>query len=273
MTSGYPDWTRAIQLLGRDAVTGEPVVLGLDGDGRITVFLVDDTDQWGQVLAVGNAELAGRLGFPATWDQRGKIVWWTDFRDGLAGLYTDTDGIGASVTIDPTYSLSGGYSVKLLTTAGAARFADVGISIDSPPAERFGAYVRWLGDQEFDFLELHMEIGGDTGRCHAGIRFGRANDELDYLDSDEEWQTWGELALEFGDITWHNLKLVIDRSADTYLRALVGGTEYDLSGYDMYNDAEETEHQMVCYVRLSCLNGDSESVWIDTMAVTVGEPT
>lgn len=271
MVAGYKDWTRAIQLLGRDAVTGELVTIGLDGDGRISVYLVDDTDQWGQVLAVGNAELAGRLGFPASWDQRGHILWWTDFRDGLAGLNTDTDGAGASVVIDPSYSLSGGYSVKLSSANAGERWSEVGVAMDAPPVGQLGAYIRWMKLGDIELLELHIEAYGSVGYYHAAVRYDQDNDRLDYLDSDEEWQVLEEHFYTTDDVTWHNLKLAIDWSAGTYLRVLAGGAEYDMSEHSLYREDHGPGHGLECRVRLYAHEGVLNA-WVDTMAVTVGEP-
>jgi hypothetical protein len=132
--------------------------IGLDDEGRITAYMVDDESQWGDIVKTGNAELAARLGSPVAWDWRGKVIWWTDFEHGLTGLSTFSLGSGGDAVLDPSHSLSGGYSLKLIGGSSLAGYANVKVIVDTPPSPRLGFYARWSSDSEFDYLDLHMQI-------------------------------------------------------------------------------------------------------------------
>lgn len=54
----------------------------VDGDGRLSAFMIDSSDAWGQMLAVGNAELASRTGSITQYDRRGQVILATNFSDG-----------------------------------------------------------------------------------------------------------------------------------------------------------------------------------------------
>lgn len=338
MTTGYPDWTRAIRLLAIDG-DGNPVTiladedgqlyslikgedaggtlravrvddsgqmvmvprgesghyLAVDSDGFLTAvfkgllngtlttvavddrgylatYMVDDESQWGNVIKVGNAELAARLSSPVSYDWRGKVLWWTDFRDGIGGMHVATSGTGAAVALDPAHHMSGGYSVKLTGGSDGARYAYIHIAVDVPPTDRVGVYVRWSSDVEFDFLNLQMQIYDGAKYHEAYIRYDRGDNELDYSDSERAWQSLAAQKFHLSDGYWHGLKLVVDKATDKYVRALAGSTEHDMSALDMYNTASAVAQRLLCSVSLYSNSGDNDYAWIDAFVITVGEP-
>ncbi len=54
----------------------------LDDQGRLSAFVIDSQDAWGQMLQVGNAELAARLGSIVRFDKRGIVMLMDNFDSG-----------------------------------------------------------------------------------------------------------------------------------------------------------------------------------------------
>lgn len=338
MASGYPDWLRAVALIGKDpdgnlvlirvdadgqltvpfkaenptgdlvtvavdasgqlyaimrGASGEDLfvdasgyltavlkgdyagalrTIGLDDEGRITAYMVDDESQWGNIVKTGNAELAVRLGAPTAWDWRGQVQLVTDFRNGLGGAYADGRGVGWSVTLDPSFFLSNGYSVKLVSGSDGLRKAYLGVGVEIPATDRIGFYIRWLSDTDFSYLYLYITVSDGARFYQGAIRFDRANDSLDYLDTVQAWQSFATQKYSLDGEVWHGLKLVIDKSVGEYLRTLAGRTEHDMSGIEMYNYAGVGPQWVKCRIELTGRSGYNDCAWIDALVVTTSEP-
>jgi len=270
--AGYPDWTRAIQLLGRDVATGEDVILGLDSDGRITVFLVDDTDQWGQVLAVGNAELAARLGSPVAWDRRGNVLRAFDFANGLHGLQKITSGAGAIVALNAEHWQTGGYSLYMIGGNDVDRKAYVRAGFGLATGGRLGGTICWAVEAIPQYLELC--VGGSkaetlyTGR----IRYDFPNEKLQYQDSDEAWQDIATKTIATSTHVFHHLKLVVDIDAVTYVRAMLDDSQYDLTGTLPSSADPKTGGHCFTDIFLYSNEGENDSIYVDSLIMTVKEP-
>jgi len=337
--TGYPDWTRAIRLLGIDGdgnpvtvlldatgrlhsliigqdAEGDPLAvrvdsdgqmimvprgssgnymavdsdgfitavlkgaygealrtIGLDAEGRITAYILDDESQWGDVIKVGNAEMAARLGSPVAYDWRGKVVWLTDFRSGLGGMKSSASGVGASVTLDPTHFVSGGYSAKIVGGSSGTLESYLAASIDVPPTARIGLYARWCSDSYFDFLDLLMEITDGTRFYEATLRYDKDAAKLYYLDDEQAFQLLVDQAFITDDSAWHGLKLVVDIGASTYSRCLAGNSEHDMSELAMRSLTSGASQSLFCGVQIHSHSGNNEYCWVDSMIITVGEPT
>lgn len=272
MAAGYPDWTRALRLLGIDPDGVTLRTVGLDDQGRITAYMADDESQWGDVVKVGNAELAARLGSPATYDWRGKIVAMVDFSRGLGGIYTDTVGAGASVALDPTNFASGGYSLKMTGGSDAIRVANVFMFFNIPPTDRAGFSINWASDSSFDYLTMWLRVYDGSFSHTAKVRYDRDNAQLEYMDDQEAWQTLATHREYSAPSAWHSLKIVVDAAADTYVRCLAGRMEYDMSAFGMLTSISLDNPRLEAVVRLFSHTGENEYIWLDSLIVTVGEP-
>lgn len=339
MASGYPDWTRAVALIGQDpdgnlilikvdadgqltvpfkgvnpsaelvtvavdadgqlysimkgtdgnimAVDSDGYMtavlkgdyegalrtIGLDDEGRISGYLVDAEDQWGQILKVGNAEQAARLGSPVSWDRRGQVQLLHTFADGLEPLGTSAYGSGASVTLDAENFVTGGYSAKLTGGSdGLNRYAGLSLMLGVPPSDRIGVAIRWSAVSAPHYLYMLMQIYRDGDLTAGAIRYDFNNKRLQYADENSVWQNLPVQDFYYSKNVWCSMKMVIDHSVGGYVRALLNGTAYDLDAYAAPTATPGTGDYIAVDVRLYSHEGDNDVAYIDTFTVTSGEP-
>lgn len=290
----WPDFTRAMLLVGVDAA-GDPVgvlvdsdgnlnailkgqgatglqTIAVDENGRIEVFVLDSESQWGQVLRIGNAELASRLGSPVVWDWRGNVVLINTFGQGKGPIFPDTDDASASVELDPTTSLSAGFCLRCRGGDAAGDYAGYQGRMGINPSDRCGFAVAWAEDGDFEYLLISLWLNR-TGAGYLGrLKWTRATGVLQYLDVDGAYQNIGTVYHSPGVYGYNQVKVVVDLESNTYLRALWNDGEYDLSSYALRPRAGlaqgTLEYQLWVYPGAEAQTG----VYVDHHVVTVNEP-
>lgn len=246
--------------------------IGLDDEGRISGYLVDDIDLWGQILRVGNAEQAARLGSPVTWDRRGQTQLVLDFASGFQGVRPTSSGTGAAVELSPEWAQHGGYSVKLTGGSDASKYASIRTYAGFPPTGRWGGMLNWSAEATPEFLEIRLGGVVDNASHTASIRYDFANTKLQYKDTGNNWQDVGVKDLEPNEFIFHKLKMVIDTTTDTYERVLLNNTQFDLSATLQTSAAPTSGDYM--YFQVLCFSnaGDNDVIYVDTIVTTVLEP-
>jgi len=246
--------------------------IGLDDDGRISGYLVDDIDLWGQILRVGNAEQAARLGSPVTWDRRGQTQLVLDFSEGLQGVRQTTSGAGASVSLSPEWTQRGGYSAKLVGGSDASLYASIQSYVGIPPTGRWGGMISWSAEATPAYLETRLGGIVDHQAYHGYIRYDFANTKLQYRDSSYNWQDIAVKDLEPNEFIFHKMKIVIDVDSATYVRVLLNNTQYDLTAALLTSAAPTIGDYM--YFQTLCFSnsGDNDVVYVDSMILKVLEP-
>lgn len=292
----WPDFTNATLLVGVDK-DGNPLgvlvdgagnltavlkgmgatglqTIGVDSDGRIEVFLLDHESQWGDVLRVGNAEMAARLGAAKTWDWRGQQYWFTDFCQGTGNLLKDVQGTGAEISLSPDYWIRGGYSLKLVGGSDGSRYADAKFWIDHPPSNIVGLEIHVSGVPDLDYLEIRLRKYVDNNVYRARLRFnpGLVPDKMQIEDDAGDWQTVGNNFYGLNVEMFNHIKLVADFDTNKYVRALWGDTEVDLSAYSLYRVGAGYLNQMLAGVKIYSRDGENDSKYVDYVLVTVNEP-
>lgn len=297
MTRGFPDWTRAVLLTGQDSegnfvtvqvepggqlwmlmkgldlTTGEIETVGLDDKGRISAFVIDSSDAWGQILAVGNAELAARQGSPVSFDRRGQVIEVQNFANGW-GIWSG-GGVGAlnAYALDPTRSVSGGYSVKLTSGQGEDGAAVVGGIVPTLPDTVAGLAARVSINAEAKYIVVEMHYHDGAYYHRVQWRWDVELGKLEVYDEDGNWQTV-ETDLQF----YHNpalfnyIKLVADFDRDYYVRGLFNSIEKDLSAYPVWKEESGLGEALTCKVWVCSLDGYNDIVYVDSVVVTVNEP-
>jgi len=298
MASGYPDWTRAVRLVGLDEdgnpvtivvepggqlwmlmkgldlSTGEIETVGLDAQGRISAFVIDSSDAWGQILAVGNAELAARLGSPVSFDRRGQVIERQDFSQGW-GIWSG-GGVGAlnAYELDPTRWAYGGYSVKLTSGQGEDGAAVVAGIVPILPDTVAGLATRVSIAAETKYIVAEMQYLDGAYYHRVQWRWDVELGKLEVFDEDGNWQVV-ETDLQF----YHNpslfnyIKLVADFDTDYYVRGLFNSIEVDLSAYPIWKEENDLGEALNCRIWVYSLDGYNDIVYVDSAIITVNEPT
>lgn len=338
MVSGYPDWTDAVALVGRDP-DGNPVLILVDAEGRLTIpmqgedpggalaivavdadgqiimvprgqsgnylsvdasgylttvlkgvlngtlttvavdesgylaaYVLDDESQWGDVIKVGNAELAARLGAPTTWDWRGKVLWQHDFSNGWQGTKQTTSGTGASVALAPGHTRFGGYSAKLTggSTSGLSATV-VGYGV-RPPSDTLGFTTYWQQEPTPVSIRFHLHVWIDEHLIQAQIRHVFATGDYEYLDEDNTWQTLASIPAVADEYTWHCTKLVANFSSQAWVRAILDNTEVDMTQTLRKTSDPDIPDHINYGVTLYSSSGFNKAGYVDVMFITSAEP-
>ena len=288
----WPDFTRAMLLVGVDAA-GDPVGVLVDGDGnlnailkgqgaaglqtiavdaagRLEVFVLDNEDQWGSILKIGNAELAARLGSTSVFDWRGHVFYSHDFADGKGAFYCTTSGTGASAVIESDYHMRGGFALKLTGGSDTNKYAKAQGIVGRNPSDRLGFLVAVSSYADSTDIVLRARPVGT--RYIGALRYDWGGQKLYYLGDDAGYHSLGTVNCQNFPYVFNSFKLVIDVSTGKYVRALVNDTEFDLSLLDLESDVAgwpgTCEFEIVTYSRVA--NNDYN--YIDHVIVTVDEP-
>jgi len=246
----------------------------LDDAGRMSAFIIDSTDAWGQMLAVGNAELAARLGSLKVYDRRGSLLGSEDFDSGLGSFELYKTGTGAYPTPAVGRALSGGYSAYLQAPTGAGNGSGLRWHRGMSWAESFGFEVAFSLDALHGLVLLYCSLY-DGARSHPGVL--RWNVDTGVLDCLTDSGTYEEVAtgvaVQVGAGKWGYVKLAVNTETDKYIRCLFGGTSYDLSAYGLL-DAVDTSNARV-FAAFEVYGGGSDAVemWVDNLILTDREPT
>ncbi len=230
--------------------------------------LVGDT----YILSEDLAELAARIFSINTYDRRGKVVWWDDFRGGMNGWTTATSGTGAAVALSTAHPKWSPFCVKM--TAGSDTL-------------RQAYLLRYLGEWGVDAIGFELSVAFPTAfssfYCGLGLYDGvthhqaacilsDVNDKIYYNDEDGASQELDDLMLTTPDgVPYITMKLVADFTEDKYVRFMVDRDEYDLSAYSLYAAANTTYRYLLIAARLTGRAGENDYCYVDGVIVTQEE--
>jgi len=246
--------------------------IALDSEGRIYGYQVDDLDQWGKTLLVGNAEQAVRLGSPVSWDRRGQVVGVFDFAKGFHGVRRLTAGTGAAIELDPTWWQYGGYSVKLTGGSDGAGYAAIAPYFGVPPSTTFGMDVNWSAVLTPNNLGLRITIVDNEVAHFAYLRYDFATDKLQYRDTGAAWQDIATQDVQLNAYHFHRIKLVIDIDNDVFVRAMLDNHQYDMTAAILTSAAVGQGDSAKCEVYCYSDASENDVIYIDSIIFTVQEP-
>jgi len=294
MSTGFPDWTRAYLLIGshegelipvyvdadgklfaalQGEYEGQLRTIALDDQGRISAFIIDSTDAWGQMLAVGNAELAARLGSPVIYSQSGRVVLMETFKHGKQRIVYTVSGTGGSVTLSPTYWLTDGYSLKLVTGSTDFGFADFVFYYGQFPNTKIGWSACFLPATEYLWFELLITIFDGTYQHYADVIL---NNQQECLQIDAKSYGITKIAdvytHPFEQTRFRHMKVVLDLETGYYVSLFLDNLKYDISNYQ-YNKSNSTAPPRCCLGgKLTGREGYNDIAYIDNCIFTTNEP-
>jgi len=245
----------------------------VDADGRLTAFPVDELDIWGQYVAVGNAELAARLGSPCYYERSGQVVFMEQFESGRKRWSEFLSGTGAAITLAADIARSGGYSVKLTGGSNSGRNARLITKVGINPTGRVGVAFSFSVGSAFDALYVTLQLRG-TGTVIAGAF--RCADSLGQWDLNLAaggWQYIADVELcERNPAFFNTVKLVVDFDAQTYVSARVNAQTYDLSAYALGTGVNSYTPEVDLEFWMYSRSGYNDYCHIDDVVLTFAEP-
>jgi len=246
--------------------------IGVDANGRIDAFLMDGSDQWGQSLRVGNADLSVRLGSPVTWDWRGNVLYMHDFSTGYGPVQKTAHGTGAAVDLGPERAGFGGYGLTMTSGSAEWDYAQCRLYVGSNPSKRIGIAARFAIDDNTGYVQVHVEHQVGAGSPYGSLWVDVANSQLQIYLAAGGWTNVGAVVVNTYGYTYCWLKLVIDQDTGYYERALYNETEIDLSAYP----CPTLSSSYVGSIMASFVNygrtAQNDVVYLDQVVLTVNEP-
>lgn len=253
---------------------GALTTVKLDSDGRISAFVIDSSDVWGQILEVGNAELAARLGSPVSYDRRGQVISLTDFSQGWGIWRTLATGDDATIVLDPTTFYSGGYAVKCTGVEPDASSAYLFTRIPVLPVRTVGISVFFAIPGTAKELDLVIQYDDTVNRPQGRCRYDLTTGVLDIVNSAGAWvEVADSITIDNNKETFNYMKLVIDGDNDTYVRMLFNDQEIDLSAYATQTLATVDYSHLYLGVWAFFRAGEADVFHLDCPVITINEPT
>ena len=246
--------------------------IAVDVNGRIEAFLMDGADQWGKTLRIGMAELSARLNPLHTYDWRGNTLYECNFERGIPTGSALALGTGASITLDPSYWRTGGYSLKLVGGSTAGGEALWTMDQANPPARYLGFQVEFSNYP--DGLRFDIMLAGDYmgSMVRSGLAFDFANNQLEYLGPALTWTDFYANTFVHRAYSFYRMKFVIDMQTGKYVRGLFLNKEIDMSAYTATVAGGVAQPYVTASLEMFSRLTFNDAVWVDSFVITTNEP-
>lgn len=218
-------------------------------------------------------ELAARLWSPVTFDRRGDVVFLESFEDGLNRVATGAEGVGASVGLSTITARSGGYSVKVVTSADTAQCGWIAKNQPLTQLVRVGAEASICipaGDAVFVSWSRY-ESGAK--RHIAGVRYNTALGRIEFYNAAGGWTVLLDYAFPYKDLsTFHTTKLVMNLEKEEYTRILLNALVIDMRGVPYYTLPNAEVPCWYTFLRVYPAVVSPVTVYLDDLILTQNEP-
>ena len=247
----------------------ELITVKADEAGRLSAFIIDSTDAWDNLLKVGNAELAARIGSLMSYDGRGQYQYGYDFSNGLTSWHTQALGGLAEVKLTPETYERGGYSVSLVGGNSTPWQSTCWRMIDVMESKTFGLEVGVSIASSIDWVNILATYYDGVNYHTAGIKYDDTQNLLRCRITEPDWQTFATNYQMFHNASaYHAFKFVWNIDTGKYVRALIAGHYYDLSSYSILSDTSPTKPYMDFSVTVQSRDGYNDAVNWDYVIVT-----
>lgn len=246
----------------------------LDDDGRMSAFVVDSSDVWEQIVKVGNAELAARLGGLPKYHRTGQVTLVESFEYGLGRWIPFLGGTGAKVALSPECPASGGYCAHLVGGSDYGHYVWLEHHSHIMPAGRVGVSFGFAIPAGGLVQEIRLLVRCFTGAFErrGGVRFDDTSDNLDYWTSAGVWSKIDDAPLTARTKeTYNRVKLVIDLETLEYVSMYFNQEKYDLSGVALYSSATPVSPAYWVSIELYSRAGYNDDIYVDDVILTVAE--
>ena len=293
MATGFPDWLRAMALMGEHA-TGYKIIsvtedgelyavlqgmydeelrtIMLDDEGRITAFIIDSVDAWGNLLSIGNAELAARLGSPVTFERSGSIQLMETFEYGSQRWNFATDGANLEHSITPTVSSHGGYSLKLGGGVDLGKYTLAQMKQHAVHQGKIGVSCKFCIPGSCESVDMYLMLYDGANVHEARVRYRSVDHKLDVYLAAVGWTEVDDaLGMASEDWAWNQWKFVIDPATYHYVRLLFNNQLIDVSDREYYHTGSLAGSKVWLKIYVYSRDGESDVLYVDDVVLTAVE--
>lgn len=243
MSQDLPDWTRKIII-----------------------------EQTGTLISLG--EVAARQSIVFSYDRRGEALWWDDFEHGFTRWVTVTGGAGSSIGTSNLWPRSGTTSIEAAVDANSGNYARMKRYGWPPVSGKWGVEVAATWDVNCRQVSLQFEVQRGGLACWMMAKIEVQSGELLVVDSvGSDYVVATGLSLKHTAWQLHNLKIVGDITNQAWVRVLLDGTEYPITGVPLYTYANASADYSCIWVQAkNTVAGTAFEVYFDDVILTRGEP-
>lgn len=246
--------------------------IAVDANGRIEAFGMDAEDQWGKTLSTGNSESAARMGSLRTWDWRGQTVYMCDFRHGIPAASQMLSGAGASIALSVDYSMTSGYSVKMIGGSNANRYACLWFKLATNPSTRWGMEVMFATLPTVEAFGIRLILDWGATRKVFGVRAFTSGNQLQYWNNTGTWTNFFGPGFSNEAEAFKRLKFVADFNTGKYVRCLYDCYSIDMTALSGQAPALVGLDYMIAEIGSYSRNTFNDVAYLDSFVVTVNEP-
>lgn len=251
---------------------GTLTTLAVDSAGRIQAVLTDPEDVFGNPHYMGAAELAARFGSINTFDRRGETFWMDDFEDNINKWIQQTTGTGAAIALSTTQARNGAKSAELKTGNSAGNSAWISRWLPYRELGKLGieAHITHGLGMRYWLIKLELYDGSKHYECH--LRWDKPNNNLDIMGSAGSYTTIdSSFEPAAVDDLFHAVKLVGDFTTGKYVRLLFDADVYDLSSYDLFEEAVVYGKSVFCQIAFTTNDNNNRIGYVDDVILTQNE--
>jgi len=177
------------------------------------------------------AELAARLDGVQGVDRLGHVIYLNTFESGLTGIYFWGDAPGCLMYPSGDYSKSQGVSAYLATRAVATSEVSWVRGQMYPSTLQLGEEFSFSLFGAVRYVRLYLDVFTGARWFQFYLRYDHTNGDLHYYVPGPGWTPLVNLGILYSGFNiWHNVKLVIDLTTMSYVRALIDGVVYLMTG-------------------------------------------
>lgn len=252
---------------------GSLKTLALDDKGRIQAVLSDPEDVFGNPNYIGAGELAARLGSIKSFEHRGQVVYMDDFEDTTLKWLVGGSGVGHSEARSNTHARSGDYSLKLTTGDAEDNYSQAAYYSYHPPSKKLGVECAFTIGADLKRVQYYVNVYDGTTRYQANLLyFPQDNDLKIYAENGGYVTIDGDLKLVENDYIFHVWKIVFDLDTKKYVRAYIDEKSYDLSAYNLKENASALESRFTLTISIINNAAGNHYIYMDDAIFTQNEP-
>lgn len=205
-------------------------------------------------------------------DERGRVVFWDNFREGLFHWTAQAVGDGVAPVLTngqpeiPPVSV--GMNHGTVTFGGSSRLF---YYVYTHHSLRLGLQVGIMMQSSHCYYDLYITArqgGADLG---GSIRINGSTGQVSVRTAGAYLAVPG-LVHTLASLCYTTVKFVVDLGTGFYDRFMIGPIEYDLSAYALYTDIAATEGQAQLRIWATGLDGSDPGILIGHTVFTIDEP-
>lgn len=222
---------------------------------------------------VGNlGELAARLGALSTYDRRGLVLWQDDFSHGVYSWVHATYGTGGAIKMVADCFHRGGFGLHITAGSDDAHCAKIAKHLAPMYLDKWGFEVTFRVWDTWDNVRLAFHYFTGALAVQGRVRLHKTENEIQYKDSDGNYTKLDTCPSVSSTYTrFSTAKLVIDASAQEYIRFAINNDLYDMKDIALYTETDTTEPYIEAEVRFEGREGHNDRIVIDNVIITTGE--